>query len=445
MLSVSFAQSQINILRYNDNFSSIKNDSVQKKGYDKLKNIQISKNTNISFGGEVREQFQYYKNINFGDVPPTFSKVSTGQVWQRVMAHTNVELGKKVRIFAQLGSTFRFLNPNPLTPEIDENQMSLHQAFIDYHFHKKWMARFGRQEISYGNNRVLTFREGPNTRLTFDATIIKYYSDKRKLDFFILTPVVSMPGIVDDKSFQDLIVGMHSTSIIKANFFLIDFYSMSFNSKRRKYNFVEGKEYRQSNGVRIFSENPRFNYDFEATYQSGKFNEFKINAYAISADINYKLIPKNKFIVGIGGNYITGDKNKNDTQLNTYNPLFSKPQYGLTAPIGSSNIVNINPYFKIIPTKKFNVYVGAYFLWRQSNQDGSYSPSAIEVRPNPAFLFASSKKEIGTQLAVETNFFVNKHLSFAFDAAYFFAGKYVKETGKGMDITYISFKSNYKF
>jgi len=445
VLSTLFSQSQINILRYNDNYINLQNYTVQKKGFDKLKYVRLSENTIISFGGEVREQFQYYENQNFGDVPHTFTKVSTGQIWQRVMVHTNIELGSKLRVFAQLGSTFRFFNPNPLAPEIDENKLSLHQAFIDYSFYKRWTARLGRQEIGYGNNRVITFREGPNTRLTFDAAVIKHSSEKRKLDFFILTPVASMPGIFDDKSFQDLIVGMYSSRSIIENLFLIDFYSMSFNSKRRKYDFVEGKESRHSNGIRIFSQNQKFNYELEATYQSGKFNKLNINAYSISADVNYKLVSKNNFIVGFGSNYISGDKSKNDNQLNTYNVIFSKPQYGLAAPIGSSNIVNINPYFKINPIKNFNVYAGAYLMWRQSNQDGTYSPGAIEVRPNPAILFASTKKEIGTQLALETSYFVNKNLSLAFDAAYFFAGKYVKETGKGKDITYLSFKGSYKF
>jgi len=40
---------------------------------------------------------------------------------------------------------------------------------------------------------------------------------------------------------------------------------------------------------------------------------------------------------------------------------------------------------------------------------------------------------------------LNKHVIFAVDASYFAAGNYVKETGKGKDITYLSFKVNYKF
>jgi len=448
LLGTLFAQSQINLVRYNDNFNHLKNDTVYKKGFEKIKYIHLYKTINISFGGELREQFQYYHNQNFGDVPPTFTKVSTGQYWHRVMAHTNIELGSKLRIFAQLGSTFRFINHNPLTPEIDENQLSLHQAFIDYRFQKKWMVRVGRQEISYGNHRLITFREGPNTRLAFDAAVIKYHSEKRRIDIFALTPVTSRQGIFDDKSLEDVILGLYATNNIVPNKFLLDYYFLNFNSNRRYYNFAAGVENRQSYGVRIFSQKPTLNYELEATYQSGKFNQLNISAYGISADVNYKFVSRHNLIIGFGSNYMSGDKNKNDHQLNTFNSIFSKPPFGLIAPIGLSNIVNINPYFKINPTQKWNVYAGVYRMWRQSNQDGTYSPGAggaVETRPNPRLLFASTKKQIGTLLVMEGSYFVNNHLSFGFDASYFFAGQYVKETGVGKDITYYSFKGSYKF
>jgi len=445
LLSIFFAKSQINIVRYNDNFSNLTNDTSHKRGFEKLKHIHLSENSNISFGGELREQFQYYHNQNFGDVPVVFTKVSTGQLWQRVMVHTNFELGSKLRVFAQLGSTFRFLNPNPAVPEIDGNQFSLQQAFIDYHLQKKWMVRLGRQEISYANHRLLTFREGPNTRLAFDAAVFKYYSKKRKIDFFAMSPVISKKGVFDDQSFKDVIVGIYAAEKIIPKTFLLDYYFLNLNTDRRRYNYVGGKENRQSYGFRIFSEKPKFNYELEATYQSGRFNKSNISAFGISADINYKLIPAYKFIVGIGGNYMSGDKNKNDNRLNTYNLLFSKPQYGLTAPIGATNLVNINPYIKINPTKKCNIYVSSYFMWRQSNMDGTYSPLAVEVRPSPALDFTSTKNKIGTLLAFESSYAVNRNLSFALDASYFFAGGYVKATGKGKDITYLSFKGTYKF
>jgi hypothetical protein len=444
---IAFGQapaSQISILRANDNFTAVKSDTA-KKGFNKFKYINLGKKANISFGGELREQYQYFDNLNFGDVPPTTKEISVGQLWHRVMLHTNVELVKKIRVFAQMNSTFRFFNPNPITPEIDENQLSLHQAFIDYKFGKHFMLRVGRQEMGYGNNRILTFREGPNTRLAFDAVVLKYTSQKRKIDLLAVTPVISKQFIFDDQSFKEKVYGIYGAEYVVPKKLLIDYYVLNFESGIRKYNFVSGKENRQSFGLRFFSQNSTFNYELESTYQTGTFNNAKIRAYGFSADVNYVLRKKNSFTIGVGSNYISGDKNNADNVLNTYNLIFSKPSYGLAAPIGSSNIVNINPYVKISPTKKLNVFAGVYFLNRQSSQDGTYSPGMAQVRPTPANLFASTKKGIGTQYAIETGYNLNNHFFFAIDAAYLKAGNYVKETGKGKDITYISFKGAFKF
>jgi hypothetical protein len=108
--------------------------------------------------------------------------------------------------------------------------------------------------------------------------------------------------------------------------------------------------------------------------------------------------------------------------------------------------VNINPYIRINPVNKLSIYAGIYLLQRQSIQDGTYSPGLVQVRPTPANIFASKKKGIGTQYALETNYDLNKNISFAIDGAYFVAGDYVSETGKEMNIFYLALReqSNFK-
>ncbi|RYY43818.1 MAG: hypothetical protein EOO06_19145, partial [Chitinophagaceae bacterium] len=352
--------------------------------------------------------------------------------------------GKKTRIFTQLGSTFRFINPNPLMPDIEQNELSLHQVFIDHRFSKHWMARIGRQEMSYGSHRLITFREGPNTRLAFDAAVFKYNRGKTRVDVIAISPVISKKGVFDDQNFKEFAMGIYASERLSGKIF-IDYYLLYFHSKRRQYNYVGGTENRKVVGFRLFSENQKANYEVEGSYQFGKFNQLLIKAYGVSADLNYKILPVKSLTVGLAANYLTGDENPNDNQLNTYNLIYSKPQFGLTAPIGATNLVNVNSYLKINPSRKSSIYAGANLMWRQSNHDGSYSPGAVEMRPKPDAVFTSARKELGTLLVLETNYAANNHLSLSFDISKLVAGAYVKETGKGKDISYISFKANYKF
>jgi len=125
--------------------------------------------------------------------------------------------------------------------------------------------------------------------------------------------------------------------------------------------------------------------------------------------------------------------------------LYAKPAYGLAVPIGATNIISLYPYIKINPVQKLNILAQVFFMARNSNQDGTYSPGMIENRPSPNALFSSDKKTLGQFYVLETNYQQTKNLSFSFDTSYFDAGSYPKATGKGKDVAYLSFKSTFKF
>ncbi len=436
------AQNKISLLRYDDDFTHIRNDSL-KKGFEHLKKISLGKKNYISFGGELREQFQVYKNINFGDVPPTFKNISTNQLNHRLMLHSNIEVGNHLRFFVQINNTLRFLNDNPVVPEIDENQLSLHQAFAEVKL-KEWIFRAGRQEMFYGNHRLITVREGPNTRKTFDGIVIKRILPNGRIDFFATSPTVSRQYVFDDESFKEGLIGMYGTQYFSHRKIGLDYSVINFQSKMRNYNYQSGFENRQTYGIRLFSNYKTINFEMEGAYQSGKFNDLTIAAYNVLADLNTMVLPAKKGIIGFAVNAASGDKNSKDNQLNTYNLLFAKPAYGLAIPVGSTNIISLSPYIKISPIPKLNLLAHVFFLERNSNQDGTYSPGMIQNRPRPG-LALSPEKTIGDFYLVETNYQQSKNLSFSFDASYFKAGSYPKATGGGKDITYVSFRSTFKF
>jgi len=437
------AQNKISLVRYDDDFTSLKNDTL-KKGLDNLKYIQLWDNHFISFGGELREQFQYYDHINFGDVPPTYTDTEVTQLWHRLMIHTNIELGKHWRVFMQLNNTSRFFNDNPIIPEIEENQLSLHQAFAELKL-TDWNFRLGFQEMYFGNHRVITVREGPNTRQSFDGLTVKRKFKNGSLDFFALAKVISKQYVFDDDSMHDGLLGIYGTQFFANHKVGFDYYWINFQSRDRMYNYQSGFEDRRTCGVRLFSNNKTFNFELEGAYQTGKFNDLTIDAYNLLADVNLTVLPSKKGIIGFAANIASGDKDNTDNKLNTYNLLYAKPAYGLAAPIGATNMISFYPYIKINPVRKLNVLAQVFFLARNSNHDGTYSPGMVQNRPRPNALFSSEKKTLGQYYVLETNYQQNKNLSFAIDASYFNAGSYPITTGSGKDITYLSFKSAFKF
>lgn len=121
--TVSSAQAgPIKILRAFDDFAYlIGNDSIDKAYYEHLKYVPLNKNglANLSLGGEFREQYQYFRGSNFGDLPPNTEEDTNGHLWQRIMIHVDLHLGKDWRVFTQLNSTFAFDKNQGSTPPLD--------------------------------------------------------------------------------------------------------------------------------------------------------------------------------------------------------------------------------------------------------------------------------------------------------------------------------------
>lgn len=275
---MSYAQN-IAKLRFDDDFSSLKADSLKSTWKEKIKNVSLGSKFQLSLGGESREQYQSYEHLNFGEVPSDFVTDSPHQLMHRIMVHANLTYKKSFRVFAQLNNTARFFNPNPINSQIDENLLSTHQIFVDYKFKNHWIFRVGQQELAYGSERFVASREGPNTRLTFQGATLKYVSLRNKLDIFTSKPMKMNTGIFDDVTASESLYGiyfMHSSSKSRFN---VDLFYFNSETNLRQYMLKKGNENRHTFGTRLYSSLGPWNYDVELAKQVGAFDELSISSY----------------------------------------------------------------------------------------------------------------------------------------------------------------------
>ncbi len=440
----------IHQLRYNDDFSYLNQDTIVKKGTEKFKYIPLSKSgqATISFGGEIREWFELRHNSNFGDLPPGHVQDPNGVLQHRLMLHMDVHISKRLRVFTQLNNTLEFGNPNPQIPEIIEDGLGLHQAFVDLNIgqvgnENKNRIRLGRQEYDFGNGLVVSAREGPNNRLPFDG--ITYLQQGANYDLQVLaaTPVIIHPHVFDNTHTQEAIWGAYS-SFKKNKKNHLDLYYLGLYSERRAYNYQSGNQTRHTFGGRLWQHGQSLFYEAEMMYQTGKFNALNINAFNFTGEIRhvFTTLPW-KPMVGLGASYVSGDYDNNDTQLNTYDPLYPKPVYGLAIPQGPSNIAHLRPTFGLQPIEKLFINFRWYWLSRTSTKDGTYTPGMTQVRPMPGA--TSDSYPIGTQYGLDIFFIANNNLSFLTFMSYVEAGKYIQATGAGKNVFFLATTIQYKF
>jgi hypothetical protein len=325
---------------------------------------------------------------------------------------------------------------------VEQNLLSVHQIFGEYKLNQNVSLRVGKQEIQLGQERFIASREGPNNRQTFLGAEATYRSNAVRAVLFYLNPIKMNLGAFDDGLMDERIGGLYVTKQINPKYLNLDAFYFNFTSSQRSYIFKNGLENRNTGGFRLYSSPKRFSYELEMAYQWGTFNDLNIRSWMLVWDVNQQVIPY--VFLGVGGNYVPGDKSATDSELNTFNTLFARPPFGQTVALNITNTFNVSPYLRFQKGTKWFVTARTSIVNRISEADGIYTPNMSTLRP-VADGRASSLKDLCSIYALDFNYNVSPHLFNQFEIGFCRAGDYLKESGSGKNVVYFALRNAYRF
>jgi len=425
-------------------------DRSQRTDYlDPIKYIPLGNREDwyLTLGGEARPYYEWFKNEDWGEAPEDLS----GFLLQRYMVHADFHLGKRVRIFGQLKSGIESGRTGGPRPP-DEDKLDVHQAFADVTLQsqksRSIVLRFGRQEMSFGSQRLISTREGPNVRESFDGVRLLLKESKWKIDAFITKPVKTNRGFFDDSPEHTVtfwgVCAVRPLSLLPFTG-SVDLYYLGFDKKRARFDQGVGREIRHSFGTRIWNSSEAFDYNFEMVYQLGSFHSVKegdIRAWTVASDIGYKFRLPLKPRLGFKANATSGDKDPNDLNLQTFNPLFPKGNYfGQLTPVGPLNHRDLHPDLQLTLLKNVSLTADWVFYWRQNTHDAVYGVPGNIQRTGQI----SRARFVGHQPGIEVTIQGDRHTTFSFDIAKFMAGPFLRQTPPGENTTYFAAWVTYKF
>lgn len=461
MLHFALAQNQvvdnvkdsepIIMLRYLENYQFLNDTAKRIDFYDPIKYISLSKKNParyISLGGDIRILYQRITNRFQGNL------TSDGYLLNRFMLHTDWHQGKSFRMFTQFGSTWE--NGRMGGPRIiDEDQLFMHQLFVDitlpFGKSTKHILRIGRQEVVLGGGRLVTIREGPNTRLSFDGIRLLSSVESWHINSFYLRPVNNRKYAFDNKAFEQgrSIGGIYISKIAKpTNLFHVDFFFIGYSNENSAFHQGIGTEKRYTIGSRVFGKKDGYDFDLEGGYQFGSFeqqiDEGNISSYGLSLNNGYtfsNLLLKPRF--GFKFDYISGDKDPNNPDLQTVNTLFPKQGYFRgAAALAPSNMIHIHPELTLNFNKNATLVIDWSVYWRTSLRDGIYAPSNIPINS----LSNGKSHYLGNQLDFEFFWQYNRNFSLLAVYSHFFAGQAVKDNPYPAEMAdFINLYVGYKF
>lgn len=427
--SMVLPQLSFQSLRYQEDYRYLSYDSTA-TWYQRLKYRRFGSDSSvyISQGGEIRNQYQYFLNEEWGNVPVKDYHSS----YTRLLYHSDLHTSKQLRVFMQLSSSFTVGRVTGVR-SIDQNELALQQIFIDFKPADSLLIRAGRQEFLYGSQRLIGVREGPNNRQSFDGLKLSWQKRKSRVDAYYSHPVTLRPGIFNDRIQTD--ISLWSIYAVMPAFFKLnnlDLYYIGYSNREKTYYSGSAKETRHSLGFRIWKESANWNYDFESLYQFGRWGRHPIAAYTASLDLSYCFAGwKKKPALGIKTEIISGERHDNNS-LNTFNPLFPRGAYfGLAAIIGPVNLIDFHPSFSLQVLNNAVISCDYDVFWRYSRQDGLYGPNVALV------LGAESQRRfIGQQVGLSFEYRPNPFFKITPEALCFLPGSYPKEVSAGRTIVF---------
>jgi hypothetical protein len=357
-------------------------------------------------------------------------------------------MGEHVRMFTQLQSSLengREGGPRPT----DKDELDLHQAFLDVkvNFGKEGslVLRSGRQELLYGSQRIISVREGPNVRQSFDGFRGMVRTGDIRVDVFATKPVQTNRYVFDDGTDNNRgLWGLYSVlplpMIAGGN---IDLYYVGYHNAEASFDQGTASETRHSVGTRLWRTARPIDYNFEFIYQWGRVGNGDIRAWTAASDTGYTFssLPFHPRL-GLRANVTSGDRDPKNPNLQTFNPLFPKGSYfSEDNLVGPANHIDVNPCVDLYFTDRLTLSVDWDFFWRQSTQDGVYNNAVVLVRSGKN----STARYVGSQPQAQLQWNLGRHLTFVAVYAHFFAGQFLRETGASKDVNYFTTWLTYKF
>ncbi len=441
----SEARPPLKSLRYDEDYRFLSNPDRRTDFWDAVKYVPLAEGRAgfLSFGGEARERFEAYENEFFSTNPDG----DNAYLLQRYLLHTDYHPTDWLRAFGQLQSSLEDGRPGGPRPT-DRDSIDVHQLFADLAVKTsedgRLTVRGGRQEMSYGSERLVSVREGTNNRRAFDAVRLLYAQGLVNVDAFFASPVEVDEGAFDDQNVRDRrFWGSYATvPLPPLPGIKLDFYYLGLHNPRAAYSQGVEREERHTAGTRFFGKLGRWDFNHEALYQFGSFGSGDIRAWSVATDHGYtldKLWAKPR--LGLKAAIASGDHGTNSADLQTLNPLFPRGNYFTEASLlGPQNFFDLHPCLRLQPSAPWSFDLGADFYWRESLEDGIYTPGGSFIyRGNAGFA-----RFVGTDLSFVIGWQATRHLSVSAAYTHFFAGQFIRQND-GEDVNYGAVWAGYKF
>lgn len=349
----------------------------------------------------------------------------------RIRFETTVTLAPWLKAFAQMQDAQTLGYNVPAQPTSLTNTVDLRQGYVD----ARWPAvngigvRAGRQELAFGDQRLIGSSDWGNTARSFDAVRFSVTQPGVQVDAFMSSVVIIAQNAFDRRKAGETFSGTYvSLSRLLPKAVVEPYILARMQDVATGELGVVGDGATYTFGARVAGALPRrFDYGMEVAAQRGHTAADAVDAWAGHYALGWTIVPsKVKPRLVLEFNNASGDANPKDGRRETFDQLYptNHNKYGIADQMGWRNMRDAMVGFELFPVKKLKLSADAHRLSLATAADGLYVAGGAQKVLNRK----ATSRAVGSEIDVYSVYAFSKELSLGAGFSTLVAGDYLSQS-----------------
>jgi hypothetical protein len=311
--------------------------------------------------------------------------------------------------------------------------LDLRTGFVDVGDAKTPVAvRLGRQELAFGEQRLIGHLAWVNTGRSFNAARLTLRSKAVTADVIAASLVRNLPDRFDRSGNGNRLAGVYASSTAVIPRAVVEpFVLVRRDVNLRSERLALGTLLQTTTGARIAGKLPAgFDYGVEMALQRGSLGTDDIRAWAGHWQLRSLLPGRLGKKVTAEYNYATGDADATDGRRRTFDQLYptGHDKLGLGDQVGWRNVHHLRQGFELTPFNGTPISIDYHTWWLAERADGLYAATGALIARVPG---GAASRHVGHELDLQVSRMLTPQLHLAAGYAHMFAGAFLKEATPG--------------
>ena len=428
------------------------------------------------FGGSIRLRYEVKENFAISGAPGSLDfrdhgadvsndyfleriryRVGYSEKWWNVLVEGRSSL-------AQSDDRVAYTNFPPVAGTVsrkgdgpESDTIDLHQAFVTVGNHKEFpiSLKVGRQEMIYGEERLIGAFGWNNIGRVFDGAKVRWQNPWFAADFFVTRVVIPEDGRFNVANDYDWFSGVYAT-VTKVPKHTLELYVLSRNASSQAAAAEPSPQYLQPSardiytfGLRLKS-NPgelgNWDYILESAGQLGNFRDPRAGAPSGRLDHEaYMVVAQGGYTfsdawakprLGLEYAHGSGDRDAHDDKHETFENLFPTNHkfYGYMDFFSLQNVHDVRAIFQLKPHSRLTLALEGHAFWLADTHDSFYASSGgarggTTTTPGTGYgVNPGYSNFVGTELDLIGGYALTRFAQLEAGYGHFFTGDYIRSS-----------------